>query len=519
MANTELPPLAARCGHCGASSGTNLGMCVACGQPFGGAHEQAERNSRLDLFGSLRREMASSRLAVARPAQDIDALIAAEDRYGLLLPKVRQELVALFDGRSDYADARRAFIRKVRALEDGERTAGAGDGAAKSKPDEIPAVAERDGATGGARASSDHLNELQRLVELRRRLKADPQTDKPAQPAEIVAKGMGQSARPGAPRDPSQIAKYTVLKEMRRGGMGTLYLARDSELERTVVVKVIRADIDSPDIRERFKQEARTLSGLRHPNIVTVHDYGEFESQPYLVMEHIDGESLGDLMSRRAQLPLADRLRYVAELCAGMECVHRAKIVHRDLKPDNVMVDRASGQIKILDFGIARHLETGASKFTKDIGTPCYMAPEQITSGRVDPRTDVWAIGTILYELMTHERAFDGETYLSVAKKIVEGEPTPLIVLNRDLDSAVVRIVDRALRKDPSQRYQTVDELQRELEALGEATRGGRRSNAVARDSSAGAASGRPRERWSRAMLVAVVCALAIAWMTVRGCV
>src|SRR5438105_2566774 len=135
------------------------------------------------------------------------------------------------------------------------------------------------------------------------------------------------------------IGKYEVTKQLAQGGMGTLYLARDPALDRPVAIKVIRGDFEDQRRRERFAQEAQSVSRVRHPNIVTIFEYGEFGGQPFIAMEYIVGESVGDIIRRREPMPLARKLQIMDEVCAGMACAHRAKVVHRDLKPDNIMVD------------------------------------------------------------------------------------------------------------------------------------------------------------------------------------
>lgn len=267
------------------------------------------------------------------------------------------------------------------------------------------------------------------------------------------------------PPIPPHIGKYQVIERLRAGGMGVLYLARDARLGRNVAIKLIRADIDSPDLRERFEQEAQAVSRLRHPNVVTVFDYGEFEGQPYLVMEYIEGESLAALIARRAPLSVERKLRLMDDVCAGMACVHAAKLVHRDLKPDNLMLDRGADTVKILDFGIARRMEEGPSGFTQGIGTPGYMAPEQIAAGTVNRRSDVFAMGAILYELLTFRRAFDGASQAEVVHKILHEEPAPVLELCPDLDARVGAVVHKALAKAPANRFRDVDDFRAALTA------------------------------------------------------
>jgi serine/threonine protein kinase len=262
---------------------------------------------------------------------------------------------------------------------------------------------------------------------------------------------------------PPTIGKYEVVERLRHGGMGTLYLGRDPDLDRSVAIKVIRADIDSAAVRVLFEREARAVARLRHPNIVTVFDYGQFQGQPYLVMEYIEGESLRELIAREHPLPTAEKMRLMDEICAGVGRAHHAQLVHRDLKPENIMIDRENHVAKILDFGIARSLETQRA-FTHGIGTLSYMAPEQLRTGEVDVRTDIFALGAIFYELLSYRQAFPGATEAIVLRKILDESPVPLAELDPSLDPALVQIVTWALAKAPADRYQNIDALRSDLQ-------------------------------------------------------
>ena len=265
---------------------------------------------------------------------------------------------------------------------------------------------------------------------------------------------------------PLQIGKYEVIKPLRQGGMGILYLARDPRLDRSVVIKMIRADVDSAELRERFQQEAQAASRMRHPNIITIFDYGEFEAQPYVVMEYIEGESLAALIAKEVPLSFERKLRMMEDVCTGMAHVHDANMVHRDLKPDNLMVDGDRGRVKILDFGIARSMEAGPCGFTSGIGTPSYMAPEQITTGTVDRRSDIFAMGAILYELLTSRRAFNGSTSAEIVNKILHEQPLRIEQLSTEVDARVIAIVTKALAKAPADRYQTADDFRAALQSV-----------------------------------------------------
>jgi serine/threonine protein kinase len=262
---------------------------------------------------------------------------------------------------------------------------------------------------------------------------------------------------------PPAIGKYQVIDRLGQGGMGTLYLARDPGLDRLVAIKVLRGDFEDADLRERFSREARTVSNLIHDNIVIIYEYGDFEGQPFIAMQYVAGESLAEIIRRRATLPLDRKLQMVDELCAGMAFAHRAKIVHRDLKPANIMLDADRGLIKILDFGIARNVEANVTLFTQVIGTPSYMSPEQAGGRRVDYRSDIFAIGVVTYELLSYRKAFDGDSASAIQHKILAEDPVPLAHVCPGIDAGIVAIVQKAIEKDPAARYQDLKAMRSDL--------------------------------------------------------
>jgi hypothetical protein len=255
----------------------------------------------------------------------------------------------------------------------------------------------------------------------------------------------------------TQVGRYEIQRKLGRGGMGTVYVAHDPVLGRMVAIKVFASELDLPDARERFSREARLAAALNHPNIVTVHDYGEFELQPFIVMEYVAGETVASLIRRKAPALLADKLRWIEELCAGAEYAHRMQLVHRDIKPANLIVDR-SGHLKILDFGIARILGlTSTTALT--VGTPGYMAPEQIRGDPLDDRADQFAIGVVCYELLSYTEAFPGDSIPAITHRVLEEDPLPLRQLVPDAPSRLVEIVHRALEKNPSERFADTESL------------------------------------------------------------
>ncbi len=257
----------------------------------------------------------------------------------------------------------------------------------------------------------------------------------------------------------TQIGRYEVQRRLGSGGMGAVYVAHDPRLGRMVAVKVFAGDLELPDARERFEREARAAAALKHPRIVVIHDFGEYEARPYIVMEYVQGETLAQVMRRRASVSPDDKLRWIEELCDGIGYAHSMSLIHRDIKPANLMVDRA-GRLKILDFGIARMLGM-ASNTMAAVGTPGYMAPEQLQGRNVDHRADLFSIGAVLYELMAGRVAFPGETVHAVHHNVLSATPPRLT----EAGPAVAAIVERLLEKEPAARYQDADTLRADIAA------------------------------------------------------
>jgi hypothetical protein len=238
--------------------------------------------------------------------------------------------------------------------------------------------------------------------------------------------------------------------------MGSVYVAHDPVLGRMVAIKIF-ADLDLPDVRERFSREARAAAALSHPNIVTIYDFGEYESEPFIVMEYVAGETLAALIRRKAPVTIGDKLRWMEELCAGAAHAHQMQLVHRDIKPANLIVDRSS-RLKILDFGIARMLGL-ASNTSVMVGTPGYMAPEQITGEPVDHRADQFSIGVVFYELLAYSEAFPGDTLPMITHRILNDEPVALSHLAPDAPPEVIAIIEQTLRKNPAERFPDSESL------------------------------------------------------------
>lgn len=263
---------------------------------------------------------------------------------------------------------------------------------------------------------------------------------------------------------PSRIGRYEVLEGLGEGGMGTVYLCQDPTIGRRVAVKVLRGHLDDPDQHRRFMQEARAAGALTHPNVVTIHDFGEFDGAPYLVMEYVRGSNLAAVIKRREAVPIATKLRWIEELCSGLAYAHASRVIHRDIKPQNVMVDERS-TLKVLDFGIARVTETGATKMSMVVGTPGYMSPEQIDGRSIDRRSDIFSVGAVAYALLSYAEAFAGDTIATVMLRVLTVDPPALADICEGMPIAVSDAVARALRKDPADRFQDAGDMALALQA------------------------------------------------------
>ncbi len=264
---------------------------------------------------------------------------------------------------------------------------------------------------------------------------------------------------------PTQVGRYQIKSRIGGGGMGTLYLARDTNptTDRLVALKLLNANLEHGDLRARFSREARSLSALSHPNIVISHDSGEFQGAPFIVMEYVRGESLAEKIRRKAPMSLGQKIRLMTELCDGLAHAHGAGIIHRDIKPANLMVDQ-HGRLKILDFGIAREGDSrqaqgGLTRLHTSIGTPGYMSPEQIEGVAIDHRADLFSAGTVCYELLAYREAFTGGTTRQIEKRVMHDDPPPLMSVVPGLDPRIAEIIALALKKDVSERAQSAGEL------------------------------------------------------------
>ncbi len=280
----------------------------------------------------------------------------------------------------------------------------------------------------------------------------------------------------------SRLGPYEILAPLGAGGMGEVWRAKDTRLEREVAIKVLPASFaENEQFRARFEREAKTISSLNHPNICTLHDVGHEEGLHYLVMELIEGESLADRLAK-GPLPVHEMLRYGSQIADALDRAHRQGIVHRDLKPGNVMLTKSGA--KLLDFGLARsateaspvqgltEMPTQAKPLTAEgtiLGTFQYMAPEQLEGVEADARTDIFALGAVLYEMSTGRRAFAGTTKTSLIAAIVTGQPEAISTIQPVTPPAFEHVVKKCLEKDPDERWQSAHDIASELRWISEA--------------------------------------------------
>jgi serine/threonine protein kinase len=336
----------------------------------------------------------------------------------------------------------------------GQAPAGAASpGEAARRPAEAPA----DGAGGSGRAAAEGAPAAPGLSAERGSQAATAAADAAA----------AVTPRPGGGMLGRIIAHYRILSPLGGGGMGVVYKAQDLSLERVVALKFLPPELTrDPEAKTRFLQEARAASALDHPNICTIHEVRETdEGQLYLAMACYDGETLKQRL-QRGRLPIDEAVETAQQVARGLVKAHRHGIVHRDIKPANLMIT-ADEIVKILDFGIAKLAgAAGLTRVGSSLGTPGYMSPEQARGEEVDPRTDVWSLGAVLYEMVTGRRPFRGEHEQTVLYSLFNEEPEPVQQLRPDAPPELVRIVGRMLAKDPDQRYLTAAAALADLRAL-----------------------------------------------------
>jgi eukaryotic-like serine/threonine-protein kinase len=318
------------------------------------------------------------------------------------------------------------------------------------------------------------------------------------------------------------LGPYEILTLLGVGGMGEVYRARDTRLDRDVAIKILSAELSADTSRkQRFEREAKVISSLNHPNICVLYDVGNQNGTEYLVMECIEGETLAKRLER-GELPTEQMLKIGTEIAGGLDKAHRSGVIHRDLKPGNIMLTKTGA--KLLDFGLAKPAVSPSNAITMSgaasptpvteqgiiVGTFQYMSPEQVEGKELDGRSDIFSLGAVLYEMLTGQRAFQGKSQLSVASAILDKEPTPLTTVKPLTPPLLDHIIRRCLAKDPDERWQTARDLALELKWTAE-TVGQAEPLASTRQ---------PRTRWRWLAVVAVVLlgfASALAAFLYRG--
>jgi serine/threonine-protein kinase len=257
---------------------------------------------------------------------------------------------------------------------------------------------------------------------------------------------------------PERIGKYQIVGKLGQGAMGEVFRGHDPVLNRDVAIKRISSGLDADEsLRRRFEREAQAVALLSHPHIITVYELGFEGDQMFMAMELLEGIDLKHAMSQR-KLGYAEKLGTMEQICEGLAFAHARDLVHRDLKPANIHI-LPGGKVKIMDFGLARTAGSDMTSTGTVMGTPHYMSPEQVKGLKADARSDVFALGCVFYELLSGRKPFDAESMHGVLFKVMQDEPAPLAEVAPDVPHPLVQVVERALAKDPAERFQSAGEL------------------------------------------------------------
>jgi len=264
-----------------------------------------------------------------------------------------------------------------------------------------------------------------------------------------------------------KIGKYKVVREIGKGGMGVVYKALDPETQRHVAIKVLPANMVDKAMVERFSREAHAMSRLKHPNLVEVYEVGMSAGQHFYTMEFIEGDSLRTIIKDKGRLPFTDCLRIAAQIADALARIHGEGMIHRDIKPANIMVT-ADGDVKLMDFGLVQVADmTRLTVEGSSVGTAEYMSPEQISEDEIDSRSDIYSLGATMYEMITGRPPFQAESLQAILMKHKYEQPPALRSLRTDAPPALEQIVHKAMAKNVSQRYQRIQELIKDLTAIG----------------------------------------------------
>jgi len=263
------------------------------------------------------------------------------------------------------------------------------------------------------------------------------------------------------------IAHYEIVKKLGAGGMGVVYLAKDTKLGRLAALKLLASPLESAEERRRFAKEARAASALNHPNIITIYEYATIAGLDFIAMEYVRGTTLAERL-KQDRPPLAELLEIARQTAVALCSAHAAGIVHRDLKPANIMIT-AEGAVKVLDFGIAKLATSTGDSSTERlsiIGTPAYMAPEVALGQQADARADIFALGVILYEMAAGRRPFRGKNMAETLQQLIQAEPAPVETLNPAAAGELGTLITKCLRKDKAQRWESMAEVAAGLERV-----------------------------------------------------
>jgi Tol biopolymer transport system component len=335
----------------------------------------------------------------------------------------------------------------------------------------------------------------------------------------------------------TKLGPYEIIAPVGAGGMGEVYRARDTRLDRTVAIKVLPPQLaENPEAKQRFDREARAISSLNHPNICTLHDVGQQDGISFLVMEYLEGETLADRLAN-GPLPVELVLKVGIEICDGLERAHRSGVVHRDLKPGNIMLTRTGA--KLMDFGLAKSAMSAPAvspSLTATLSTPVgshpltaqgtvvgtfhYMAPEQVEGKEADPRSDIFAFGAVLYEMATGRRAFEGKTAASAMAAVLERDPAPISSLQPAVPPLLDRLVKTCLAKDPDDRWQTAHDVGLQLRQIAESASQAGAPTVGPSGSQAPAPAPRKMQAalaWAVAAVLGAVAVAGLAWAYFAG--
>ena len=269
---------------------------------------------------------------------------------------------------------------------------------------------------------------------------------------------------------PERLGRFKILGVLGQGAMGIVYKAIDEKIDRLVAIKTLQSGQDLPEdklaeYKERFVHEAQYAGKLSHPNIVTIYDVGEEEHVSYIAMEYVDGRTLEQVIENDSDMSVRRMIEIMTEICDGMAFAHKHGVIHRDIKPSNIIITQ-NGHAKIMDFGIAKVGSTSKTVVGTILGTPGYMSPEQISGKVIDMRADIFSLGAVFYELLTQRKAFPGSNLTEVLYRVMNENPTPVSVVNPLVPPVFDNIIMRALRRNPDERYRTVDFLAEDVKRI-----------------------------------------------------